>query len=108
MLDEAIAKAKERAQERREGCRRVAHNREWAGRSNLAYDPQLIAHTCHDDLAVICDCMLAAAECKLGSENAKRCIGTSGGPNDKDCEACVKAEINRQFGLLKGAKDATK
>jgi len=55
--------------------------------------------------AAVRDVALAAAECKLGSENAKRCIGSGGGPMEKDCVACVKAEIDR---LLpeKGAKDA--
>ena len=93
MLDEAIAVAKKRAQANCQACRLV-------GTRIVGVGP----HTCHGDLAIVRDCMLAAAECKLGSEKAKKCIGTSGGPNDKDCETCVKAEIKRLFGLPEGSE----
>ena len=102
-MREAIAKAKERFQERCTGCKVENEINERA--AALKRIGVKANHTCHGDLAAVRDCMLAAVEME-----GHQCTGDPPhGPDPRTgyilCRECrFIAEIKRQFGLPEGSE----
>ena len=97
-LAEAVAAAKDHAQLRCCACREAI----WAAAAQDS--PQDVGpHTCHGDLAVVCDVALAA-----GKEVRRRFACASSGVDltwGFDVLNVVEAKIKRQFGLPEGSED---